>query len=238
MKKLSSMIALGLTLSMVLGMTAFAAESSDTGIDSGNPDVKVQTVENVAEVKAGIQEAAAAITSNETAKKQVEDVLAKASISADKVEAVANVIAKEEPVAAPIEITSGTVEKLVNNELPLIVNNVVFEKARTYIAVHVLDNGDVEYLPVRVDGDNSISVLGVTHFSSFTIYDITNAVKAGDEDNGGDEGDNDGDDTASSASDSSTSPKTGETVPAAAVVAMIALAGAAAAGTRKVRYNR
>ena len=237
MKKLSSMIALGLTLSMVLGMTAFAAESSDTGIDSGNPDVKVQTVENAAEVKAGIQEAAAAITSNETAKKQVEDVLAKASISADKVEAVANVIAKEEPVAAPIEITSGTVEKLVNNELPLIVNNVVFEKARTYIAVHVFDNGDVEYLPVRVDGDNSISVLGVTHFSSFTIYDITDAVKAGD--NGGDEGDNDGDDdTASSASDSSTSPKTGETVPAAAVAAMIALAGAAIAGTRKVRYNR
>ncbi len=208
MKKLSSMIALGLTLSMLMGMTVFASDSPSGNALPTAPEGSNYTVNefNLSDSKTTEEQAMAALPAEAKAQN-----------------------AKE---VMRFDLTGTSAPP--NNEVKLTGISVVkLNDGKIYKALHFVD-GAWKVHDVEVTGDGAITIKGVTKFSPFILVSYTEPEEE-EEDNGYYV---DTVAAPASATGTPVSPKTGETFPAAVAVMFAALAGAAAVGARKIGMNR
>ncbi|MCM1101498.1 MAG: hypothetical protein NC079_08345 [Clostridium sp.] len=240
MKKFSKMLALGMALAMTFGMTVSAAENPSVSTVDSNVS---QTTLNATAV--AIQESAPAGITVSGTNVAVYDVVAGAvkAVNQDGIapednqaiaEAMQSVGIEVEKVNSLTVVTAFDMTGTAPADGKVTLKNVQgVEQNAKYVMMHVFVAGesvDIEFLPVVVNADGSITISGVNHFSTFALVkaDVTEKEDTGDDD--------DDDAPAVTASGAPAAPKTGETLPVAGIMMMIALAGAAVCAT-KVRYN-
>lgn len=241
MKKFSKMLALGMALAMTFGMTVSAAENPSASTVDSNVS---QTTLN--ETAAAIQESAPAGITVSGTDVGVYDVVASAVNAVNQegiapednqaiAEAMQSVGIEVEKVNSLTVVTAFDMTGTAPADGKVTLKNVQgVEQNAKYVMMHVFatadDSIDIEFLPVVVNADGSITVSGVNHFSTFALVkaDVTEKEDTGDDD--------DDDAPAVTVSGAPAAPKTGETLPVAGIMMMIALAGAAVCAT-KVRYN-
>ncbi len=217
MKKLSSMIALGLALSMLMGMTAFAAGTSETtndGFESGTKEVTISEVPETI-TNAVVNQAAEA-----SKQKGVNAEGAVTPVAKFEIDLVAG---QQNPGTVVVKDTATKIT-LTQEEK----NN-----RWTLKALHLDDKGNVLHVcNVTLNSDGTISIdvsaLG-NNFSPFVIVKYQEKEDDDDEPEPAAE--------TAAAPGTPVSPKTGETLPVAPIMAVICLAGAAVCA-KKVRFNR
>lgn len=210
MKKLSTMLALGLSLALTFGMTAFAAESPNT--EAVGPKV----------------EAAATNAAGEAVTVKVEEKVDKAAVAAATEETVKAVLDtdSEVEVVSVFEVNAGGASNVtVTFTFPTGKLNV---DDYDFWVLH-FDGTKWEKDSVKVESVTADSITAT--FSNLSPVAIVAEAKDGDDDD-----DDDTEVVTTTAAGTPASPKTAETAPVAGVIALAAIAGAVVA-TKKVRYN-
>lgn len=233
MKKVSGILAMGLALSLMLGMTAFAQTSPLPG--SGESNAYFDSVGDIDTKTEGVDIDWTPVDEGDIAKVEssVNNTVT-AAVNNGKLSLPGNL---ELDGSKPVNIL-GAVQAEVNAlpkggaDLTFAVSGVSSDK--TYAFLHYFNGvgGDYEILVATV-GNGTLTA----HFKSLSpIFIIEIPVKAGDDD--GDNGNNgDNGNAPAAGTGAKTSPKTGESIPVATVIAVIGLAGAAVCA-KKVRYNK
>lgn len=208
MKKLSTMLALGLSLALTFGMTAFAAESPSTGAVGIKPG------------------ASATNAAGEVVSVTVEENVSEKAVSAATEDTVKSVLDTDSEVAvvSVFEVKAGGASNVtVTFTFPTLdVDNY------DYWVLH-FDGTKWEKDSVKVESVTATSITAT--FSSLSPVAIVSEAKDGDDDD-----DDDTEAVTTTAAGTPASPKTAETAPVAGVIALAAIAGAVVA-TKKVRYN-
>lgn len=234
MKKLSGLIALGLTMTMLFGMTVSAEESPRT-------ETTDKTVEAPADLGATVTanvEGAEVKVMAESTKSVAASQAANPNVVA-QAKTIVGVSGDYELSAVPglavdITVPEGTE---VSAAKPFVASftNSSFVVGKNYVALHMKKDGTWEVLPVAISGNTA--TVKFTSLSPVRFFEVVpETEKAGDDD--------DDDDSAEvtpvnprTGEPAAASPKTGETVPVAGMMALICLAGVAVCAS-KVRYNR
>lgn len=216
MKKLSSMLALGMALALTLGMTVCAAPSVSTENSNVTNQTLAETAAKVASTAEGgvtVAPAAADVATYDEAVKVTPD----SSVIGD-------VTVKATVAVFELNVTAGTIDAEKGTKVTITLPEISGDKK--YVILHKKADGAWE--TIKPDSISAGSI--VATFKSLSPISIVEVEeKAGDDDN---------DDNDSSAeSGAAVSPKTGETLPAAGILAVICLAGVSVCAA-KVRCNK
>lgn len=239
MKKLSSMLALGLALALTFGMTVCAAESPTT---EGTVEITEAVREQYAEKSEAMAERVGTITVTGAESTPVttepvapETLYQAETIAADRAAAVVQVpsgatVTTQVVGSADIQLPADYVIPATGISLNIPIAGV--EAGKTYVLLH-LANGTWETI-VPTSVANGVLTATFTSLSPVVANEVI-IVTAEEEEK--DDDDDAAVETAVTATGVAASPKTAETLPAAGVVAVICLAGAAVCAG-KVRYNK
>lgn len=258
MKKLSSMLALGMALALTFGMTVSAASSKATENEDYKPtETQIEVADKVitegnasgsavdapadCEVKVsaeGVNPATVAEVINTNVIQNALDRMSDAEYQAalDKLGTVSNKnnasFAIKDPVAA-VEITSNYVPE-GGLTLELTSPKIAPNDSTTYVVMHLNSVTGLWEVLIPEKVENGKVTVKFSNLSPALITETAIIVPVGED---SDDDDNDSNQTQTSASAQPTSPKTAETLPVAGVMALIALAGAAVCAGR-IRYNK
>lgn len=230
MKNFSKLLGLSVALSLVFGMTAFAAESPTTA-DGKNQTVLDEQAEALQKANSEYTIAAPNVNQYDfVADLQNASSVNNAGILSTAAKALdVEKVDSVKLVGNPFDLT-GKGGQTVTGEVTL--SGITVNNTSKYVMLHINDDWkQYEMLPVTVNSNGTISFT-VNSNSMFALFEVLGIT---DKDNGSDDDDDD-DAPAVTATGAPASPKTGETLPVAGIVMMIALAGAAVCAT-KVRYN-
>lgn len=218
MKKLSSMLTLGLAMAMVFGMTVSAAGSVSTVNSSVTNDTLKAAADSVvaeSSVAVDVKEVDVAVFDN-------------AAVTAPDAEVVGKGAETKIVTAFDVEVAEA-----ITSSVTITFKNVEGVSAgKQYVALHQLKDGAWETLPAKVVGAGSIEIT----FNSLSPVAIVEVVKAGEMDDDDDDDDDEEAAVVVAADGTVVAPKTGEALPAAGILAVICLAGAALCA-KKVRFN-
>ena len=258
MKKLSSVLAFGLALSLTLGMTAFAASPStgsvatpQTSAPTGNSvtaEVDSKTQEQVdayvaansaviAVQPAGYRGGVAVVNGNS----QKIDYTVKAVDNAallDAQEKAASLTTLSNPqVVGGFDVSANTSVEGAKYEVTVVLSNFNYDANAKYTVLHLHDG--VWYDNVDATVGSGFVTIKVDNFSNFVIVKSGEAEpeENGDEEESEEESSEESNDAASTTSAPAASPKTGETIPVAGTLAVICLAGAYVC-LRKENHNK
>ena len=261
MKKLFSILSLGMALALTFGMTVSAAGSkttenenytpTETQIDAankviaeGNASGSAVDVPADCEVKVSSEgvnpETVAEVINTDVIQKALDrmsDTEMKAAI-----EKLGNVSNKnnasfeiKDPVAA-VEITSNYVPE-GGLTLELTSPKIAPNDTTTYVVMHLNSVTGMWEVLIPEKVENGKVTVKFSNLSPALITETAIIVPVSDDDDKDDDDSNQGQAATPTAANPGTSPKTAETLPVAGVMALIALAGAAVCAGR-IRYNK
>lgn len=258
MKKFSKMLALGMALSLAFGVTAFAGS-----VTVGTSNVTAETAKDGVELKSSevtvngetVHVEMSAIT------EQFDEVMDTVKEQASKI--VETAVGVQSATVAPkvvkafeVEATDGEGnEASVEGKVTLTFEWTEVNSQKVYVAVHVVEGGDPEVVPVTVAG--TMLTITLNGLSPVVIVEVGEKVDDTTTDpgtttptpgtpttpSGNGNANNNNDNNTSNNNQSSSqgeapkSPQTGEVLPMAGIMALICLAGAAVCAG-KVRYNK
>lgn len=219
MRKLSKMLALGLAMFMTFGMTVSAAGSPVTGSSAATEALGQKVTGATANVEGVTVNANSAIT---------EEAYKATDAEASKLKNENDIEDVKVLAAADVKVEGAN-----GQEVTVTLDVADVQAGKTYVGIHLKDDGTTEILEGVVNADGKISFTS-SNWSPILIVEV---VKAEDEEEEQDEKDGVGtavEAAATGANGAATSPKTGETLPIAGVMAVICMAGVAVCA-KKVR---
>ncbi len=245
MKKLSSMLALGLALALTLGMTVSAAESPTT--EGAAPEMKEGQIVEYTEKSEALTQAVGEVTTTvggqavtlEKAPVAPETLLQAEMIATNKAAEAAGALKLPEGKtvestkvvgSADITLPEGTAipEEGITLEIPIS----GITAGKTYVLLHLTGGKWETIVPSSVANGKVTATF--KSLSPIVASEVIIAEVSEDSDDDSDDTNSSG---APAAANPATSPKTAETLPVAGVMTLICLVGAAVCAN-KIRYNK
>jgi len=232
-KKLSGALALGLAFALTFSMTAFAADSKDTGDQTTKESEAVAESAKVGEATITLSDGTTTTATpvvapvtpaeEEAAEKAADSAAAKETT----VDGATYQKASTEPITFDIAVPGTTYG--VETKLAFEITIPALKADTYYYVAHKQADGKVDVQVVKTDASKKVA-LKVNGLSLFTFIELE---KAGTTTTPATSTST----TTETTTTAATAPKTGETLPVAGIAAVIALAGLAV-GAKKVRVNR